>query len=439
MKRSIVFLVIATLCYGLIGCAPATQAPTAAPAQPTTAPAQPTAVPAQPTSAPVQATSAPAQPTAAPTQPAAASGTPFVVAVVGPMTGGGAQQGQYAMTGAQIAADEINAAGGINGQPIKLMPMDDQGDPSVAATVAQRLVDDPTVQVVIGHLWSSALLAAEPIYVKAGMPVLTPSASNVQVTHSGYNNVIRVCLNDAMGVPPAIAELVNNEKSKKIAVLYSNDDYGVGALAQAKTTAAQLGAQVVYAGAYKPNVDTDFTVQLTAAVASGADSMFLASQQTEGGLIVSQASKLGVFDKIPNWDANDGVMYQAFLDRVDSTAESHIMVVAPYDPFANRKPVQDFVNKFMAQQQNATPSETAWFSYDALKIVQDAYKAGATRATLIDKIKSMTFTDLLTSNSVTFDKNGDRAVVQMFNLGIKAGKFYSTGTTPDLTGVTFGQ
>ena len=123
MKRTTVFLIIAMLCYGLIGCAPATQAPTAAPAQPTAAPAQPTAAPAQPTTAPSQPTAAPAQPTAAPTsaptKPAAASGTPFVVAVVGPMTGGGAQQGQYAMTGAQIAADEINADGGINGQHIK--------------------------------------------------------------------------------------------------------------------------------------------------------------------------------------------------------------------------------------------------------------------------------------------------------------------------------
>jgi len=416
MKKNVVFLIVAALSLVIAGCQPA-----ATPAPP------PTVVPAQPTAAP-------AQPTAA-----AASGTPFVVAVVGPMTGGGAQQGQYAMTGAQIAVDQINAAGGINGQPVKLEPMDDQGDPAVAATVAQSLVSDPNVQVVIGNLWSSALLAAEPIYVKAGMPVLTPSASNVAVTHSGFNNVIRVCLNDAMGVPPAVAELVNNEKSKKIAVLYSNDDYGVGALAQVKQVAAELGAQVVYAGAYKPNADTDFTVQLTAAVAAGADSMFLASQQTEGGLIVSQASKLGVFDKIPNWDANDGVLYQAFLDRVDATAESHILVVAPYDPFANRAPVQNFVSKFMAQQQNATPSETAWFSYDALMIARDAYAAGATRANLIDKIKGMTFTDLLTSDKVTFDQNGDRAVAQMFNLGIKNDKFYSTGTTPDLTGVTIGQ
>jgi branched-chain amino acid transport system substrate-binding protein len=352
------------------------------------------------------------------------------------MTGDGAQQGQYAMIGAQIAADEINAAGGINGQQIKLEAMDDKGDPAEAATVAQRLVDDKSVQVVVGHMWSSATLAAEPIYVKAGMPVLTPTASNIAVTHSGFTNLIRICLNDSIQAPQMAALLVNNLKAKKIAVFYSNDDYGRGLLDQAKKTAQQLGSSVVYEAPYKPGVDKDFTVQLDAAVAAGADSIFLASQQSEGGLIVSQASQGGIFDKIPTFVGNAGLLYQLFLDRVDKTAEDHLSIAAPFDPFADRPVVTSFDQKFAAKE-NSIPSETAAYSYDALIMIRDAYKAGATRATLVDKIKSMTFTDLVVSGNVSFDKNGDRNEKAMVIVRIKDGKFVSSSTPIDITNVTF--
>jgi branched-chain amino acid transport system substrate-binding protein len=352
------------------------------------------------------------------------------------MTGDGAQQGQYAMIGAEAARDEINAAGGINGQPIKLVAMDDKGDPAEAATVAQRLVDDKTVQVVVGHMWSSATLAAEPIYIKAGMPVLTPTASNVTVTHSGFNNLIRICLNDAIQAPQMAALLVNNLKATKIAVFYANDDYGRGLLDQAKKTAQALGAKVVYEAPYKPNIDKDFTVQLEAAVAAGADSVFLGSQQAEGGLIVSQASQAGIFDKIPTFVGNAGMLYQLFLDRVDKTAEEHIWLAAPYDVFSERPVVANFVKMFM-EKENSLPSETASYSYDALHMIADAYNAGATRETLIAKIKTMTFTDLVVSDNVSFDQNGDRNELGMFAIRVKDGKFVSANTKIDTTNVTF--
>ncbi len=231
------------------------------------------------------------------------------------MTGGGAQQGQYAMIGAEIAREEINAMGGINGRPIELVPMDDKGDPAEAATVAQRLVDDPRIEVVVGHMWSSATLAANPIYIEAGMPVITPTASNTAVTTQGWDNLIRVCLSDKIQAPQMAALLVNNKDVKKAAIFYANDDYGRGLLEQAKMTIGQLGGEVVYEAPYKPNVDKDFTVQLEAAVNAGADGILLAAQQAEAGLIVSQASQMGIFEDIPVFVGNAGMLYQLFLDH----------------------------------------------------------------------------------------------------------------------------
>lgn len=367
----------------------------------------------------------------------AAADDTFKIAVAGPMTGDGAQQGQYAMIGAEFARDEINAEGGIDGKMIELVAMDDKGDPAEAATVAQRLVDDSSIQVVVGHMWSSATLAANPIYIKAGMPVLTPTASNSKVTAQGWANLVRICLKDTIQAPQMAALLVNNLKAKNIAVFYANDDYGRGLLDTAKKTAEELGASVVYEAPYKPNIDKDFTVQLEAAVAAGADSVLLGSQQAEGGLIVSQASQAGIFDKIPTFVGNAGMIYQLFLDRVDKDAEDHVYLVDPYDPFSERPVVKNFVAKFM-EKENSIPSETASYSYDAIRIIAEAYKAGATRETLIEKIKSMDFKDMLVvSDNVTFDQNGDRNEKSMITVRVKDGKFVSGNMVIDITNVTF--
>ncbi len=361
---------------------------------------------------------------------------PIKIAIAGPMTGGGAQQGQYAMIGAEIAVDEIEAAGGILGHPIELVPMDDKGDPAEAATVAQRLVDDPDIQVVVGHLWSSATLAAMPIYDAAGMPVITPTSSNSTVTQQGWKNLIRVCLRDKIQAPQIAALLVNNKGSMNVAIFFANDDYGVGFRDEAKATVEELGGKVVYEAPYKPNVDKDFTVQLEAAVNAGADGILLGTQQAEGGLIVSQASQMGLFEDIPFFVGNAGLLYQLFLDYVDTTAEPHIFIGAPYDPFSERPVTQSFVAKFM-EQEDSIPSETASYTYDALKMIARIINSGGTRETLVSRIKATTFNNLIIGDNITFDEFGDRNDTAMISIGVKDAAFYSTGETIDTTGVTF--
>ena len=419
MKHKLFYLLlVAMLLFGLVGCQPA-------------ATEEPAAVeePAEAAEEVEEAEEAEEM----------SEGEPIKLAVVGPMTGDAAQQGLYAMTGAEIALEEINAAGGIDGHPVELVKMDDKGDPTEAALVAQRIVDDESIFAVVGHMWSSPTLAAMPIYNEAGIPVLTPTASNKDVTAMGWDNLVRICLKDIIQAPQMAALLSNNLGAKKIAVFYANDDYGRGVLEQASLGFEQVGAEVVYEAPYKPNVDKDFTVQLTAALDAGADGILLGTQQEEGGLIMSQASQLGVFEQIPHFVGNAGMLYQLFLDRLDEESEQHIWIGAPYDMFRDKPHVKAFVETFQ-EREGSTPSETGSYTYDAVYIIKKAVEdGGATKDNLIVTIKSMEFENMIVSDSVSFDENGDRNERGMFAVVVRDGKFTSGEMQIDVTGLTFGQ
>jgi branched-chain amino acid transport system substrate-binding protein len=391
------------------------------------------AAPATPTPKPTTVPPTKVPPTAVP------STEPIYIGLTGPMTGSGAAQGGWALIGAQQAADELNAVGGLNGRPIELVPYDDKGDNQEGSLVAQRYVEDDRIFAVIGPMWSGVTMAANPIYAAANMPTVNPTSSAHAVTEQGWTNLVRITFKDLAAQPQVTAFLVNNLGRKKIAVFYALDDYGRGVLDVVKQYAPQLGAEVVDEEPVNTGTDTDFSVQLTRAERAGATGILLGCQYNENSLIVAQAAQLGltVNNKIVLvGDANN--MQQVSLDRVGPDAEDAFFLVTPHNPYDDRAVVKSF-NAFFEEKMDTVPNQTAAYSYDALYIIAAAVNAGATKETLIDKIKSMTFKDLYVAETVTFDEFGDRQNPSASVLRIKDHKFQSAGMTVDTTGVTFGE
>ena len=156
----------------------------------------------------------PAQATpAASTEADAASKEIYKIGIACPLTGTSATYGEIMLAGAQIAVDEINAAGGVNGHQLELVSLDDKNDPSEAALVAQRFCDMEDIQMVIAHGASSVTLAAAPIYEAAHMPFMSPASSAPALTQQGYSYYVRFGVRDDRVAPQIIAFLGNNPVS----------------------------------------------------------------------------------------------------------------------------------------------------------------------------------------------------------------------------------
>lgn len=141
-----------------------------------------------------------------------------------PLSGEQKRGGEDVLHGAQLAVDDWNAQGGVLGKPIVLVPSDDKGDPDQALLVARQFTNK--VDAVIGHYNSNCTLAAEPLYDKAKMLMITPSSTNPDVTDRGYLTVFRVCGRDDQQGKSAAKYVADNFPEAKVAVINDKSSYG---------------------------------------------------------------------------------------------------------------------------------------------------------------------------------------------------------------------
>ena len=218
---------------------------------------------------------------ALPVGPAAAQDV--VIGVAAPMTGNLAQIGKQFAEGAQLAADEVNAKGGIKGKKVVIRVEDDKGDPKDAATVAQKFASDDAVLAVLGHYSSSACFAAIPIYTKARLATITPSASHTDLTKQGGKYMFRMWSPISVYVPDLAQYTVKKLGKKNIGVVYVQNDWGIQTKDYFVKEVEKLGArvaalEVVY------DKDTDFKAQLTKVKAANPDALAILTYYTTGAL-----------------------------------------------------------------------------------------------------------------------------------------------------------
>ncbi len=178
-------------------------------------------------------------------------------------TGDSAGQGIQMKAGAQLAVDEINAKGGINGKKLTFEVADDMATPNQAVIVAQKLSLDKKIMFVLGHNNSSCSIAALPMWEKAGIPVISPSNTNPTLTRLGHKNYFRVVVNDDIMVSQVCRLAVKDLKVKKPALVWENSDYGKGMKDVALKTLPTLGVTLVGDESYVPGVTRDYFRMVT--------------------------------------------------------------------------------------------------------------------------------------------------------------------------------
>jgi len=217
------------------------------------------------------------------------------IGVAGPMTGANAAFGEQYMKGAQAAADQINAAGGVNGEKIVLVKGDDACEPKQAVSIANRLVDQDKVAGVVGHFCSSSTIPASEVYDEAGVIAITPGSTNPLVTERGMVGMFRMCGRDDQQGVVAGDYIVDVLKGKKVVVLHDKDTYGQGLADATKAQLEKRGVKpVLYEGLTRG--EKDFSAVVTKIRAAGADVVYFGGLHPEAGPLVRQLREQGLKD-----------------------------------------------------------------------------------------------------------------------------------------------
>jgi branched-chain amino acid transport system substrate-binding protein len=352
---------------------------------------------------------------AATAAPAAPAGVTVKIAHAGPLTGSIAHLGKDDENGVALAVSQANDKKiTIDGKPItfQMMSEDDQADPKVGTTVAQKLVD-AKVAAVIGHLNSGVTIPASEIYNKAGIPVISGSATNPALTERGFKTVFRtVGRDDQQG--PAIASFVANElKAKKVAIIDDKTAYGEGIANEVEKTLK--GAKVSIVGRERTtDKETDFKAILTKIKAKNPDVVFHGGMDATGGPMLKQARELGIKAVFA---FGDGACTDEMGKLAGAAAEGMVCSQAGLPREAASK---DFVGAF--QGKYGEIKQYAPYFYDATNAVIEAMKkANSTDpAKFTPEMFNVSFTGA--TGTVAFDAKGDRKDAEMTIFKLTNGK-----------------
>jgi branched-chain amino acid transport system substrate-binding protein len=326
---------------------------------------------------------------------------------VGPISGAIAHLGKDNENGARMAIDELNAKGvTIGGKKVKfeLLAEDDGADPKQGTAAAQKLVD-AKVNGVIGHLNSGTTIPASKIYHDAGIPQISPSATNPKYTQQGFKTAFRVVANDGQlgGTLGRYAVQIN--KAKKIAVIDDRTAYGQGVAEEfIKGVKSKGGAEIV-AQQYTNDKATDFNAILTAIKAKNPDTVFFGGMDAVAGPMLRQMKALGINAKFMG---GDGICSEALAQLAgDALADGQVVCAeAGGVEEAQKKGMDDFraayKKKFGSDVQIYAP-----YVYDAIMVMVEAMKKAnsAEPAKYLPELGKVAYKGV--TGNIAFDAKGD--------------------------------
>ncbi len=341
------------------------------------------------------------------------------IPVASPFTGPLASFGEGVKNGAMLKAEEINAAGGINGKKVEILLEDELCDPKEAANVATKLANDKDIVIVVGHLCSSASLAAAPIYKEAHLPAISPASTNPNLCKSSPYYFRNVYKDDFQG--SFLARYIDEVKGwKKVAIFYETNDYSIGLKNAFVAEAKKRGIKIVGEEAYTSDT-TDFTPQLSKFKMMKPDAIFIPGYAPQGTLIVSQAAKLGM--KVGFFGA-DGLDDAIMLKNKDAEG---LFVTTPFLPDAAGPEAQGFIKAYR-KKYGTEPNWFAANTYDAVGLAAEAIaKVGMDREKIRDYLASLNSPEKAyqgVTGATYFDENGD-CLKPAFVKVIKNGKWVS--------------
>lgn len=295
------------------------------------------------------------------------------IGLSGPLTGDYAQYGNGVKNGAQLAIDEINEKGGINGIKLELNAQDDEGDPEKAVN-AYNTLKDWGMQLSLGAVTSGACIAFQGVAKVDNVFVLTPSATAVPAIEG--DNAFRVCFSDPSQGVASADYIAENKLATKVAVIYQTNDYSNGIYNKFAAEAKVKGLEIVTAQSFTADTKTDFSAQIQAVKSSGADLLFLPIYYSEATLILKQAKDAGLNVKFFGCDGLDGILT---MENFDTSLAENVMLLTPFAENATDEYTSNFVKNYKAKYGADTLNQFAADAYDAIYIIkQAAEKAGIT-------------------------------------------------------------
>lgn len=297
----------------------------------------------------------------------------FYIGGIGPTTGAAAIYGNAAKNGAQIAIDEINAAGGINGAKIEYRFEDDQNDAEKSVN-AYNTLKDWGMQILYGTVTTAPCIAVRDKTAQDNLFQITPSASAPDVVQNG--NVFQVCFTDPNQGIASAQYIAEHKLAKKIGIIYdSSDVYSSGIEEKFVAEAKNRGLEIVAEEAFTADSKTDFQTQLQKAQDNGAELIFLPIYYQEASIILKQANTMRYAPKFFSADGMDGILT---VENFDKKLAEGVMLLTPFAADAQDEATVKFVTTYQ-DKFGEVPNQFAADGYDAIYAIKAALeKAEAT-------------------------------------------------------------
>lgn len=297
---------------------------------------------------------------------ASVSGETFTLGLVCPLSGSSAVSGQILKNATEMAVNEINEAGGINGEiQIILAEVDDEGVPATSVTAMQKLVEQDKVNAVIGAQASSCTLANMEITKAAKIPQITPASSNVAVTQSGNAYIYQMTATDELHMRNIMKYMAEEKGAKSFAILYESSDFGTGGYKIANSVCGDYGLTMADNEVYNAG-DTDFSVVLGKMQKADPDFFIFWGYHTEVAMICKQMQQYGISYPVIGQGYNSPE-----LTNLGGAAVEGIMIDIAFDAANPDEKVQEFDKKY-TELYGEGYDQNAPQSYDAVYVIKDA-------------------------------------------------------------------
>ena len=355
-----------------------------------------------------------------------AAGDTIKIGFLGALTGDVAMFGKPTLEGMKMAAEDLNAAGGVLGKKIEIVEADNRGDKQEGASVTQKLISRDNVIAIVGDPTTGITKVAAPIAQKAQVLLISAGATGPGVVENG-DFIFRNTLLDSVAIPACIDYFANDLKYKKVAIITSdNNDYSVGFSQTFRDAAKGKGIEIVADEKVKDG-DKDFSGQVTNIKAKKPDVIFFSGYYTEGALIMKEARKQGVK---ANMFGGDGLFSPEFI-KLGGTAAEGSMSALGFAPEQASPETAKFIESFKKKFNGALPGLFDAQGYDGVMMIADAIKrANSADPKVFKTAMASTKNFQGVSGTITIRANREPIKTPLCLLAVKDGKFVLKAKVP---------
>jgi branched-chain amino acid transport system substrate-binding protein len=333
--------------------------------------------------------------------------SPINVGITGPFSGPYADPGSAIRNAGQLAIDDINAAGGINGRKLQAVPEDDACDAQTGVQAAQKLLNESIVAIVGGYCSGASIPESDTLHRNGDLPFITAASSNPKFTEQGYDNVFRMVSRDDAEAPADVSFMKDWLKASKIAIMHDNTTYAKGVADSAKQAAQSTGMTVTYFDAITPG-QKDYTAALEKVATTSPDVLFYTGYYPEFGLLAKEYVALNPPYKLDG----DSATVDPSVIKVAGTALNNAGITfttLPTSEFIHNAQNDAFTKEYQ-KKYGTLPGDYSSYEYDGIMALAQALKnnGGKTDAKSLNAALHAVSITAGTTGPIAFDTKGDR-------------------------------